>query len=167
MSVFDITNNYFELSEDINCFNIQCLENTKDKEVFADRAMDCTAYGNENNKFYHMNHNNAYLDFDKWITNKCNPYEFNKNPQPPPYDCQGFECNDDTFYIKPHNCHTYKNGLYYDKEKNMVCSECHQIWNNMKGRSEVKQEYRQASDFVPATQIMGKCKPIKYLATYR
>jgi hypothetical protein len=162
MSIFLENNNdyLFELSEKINCHNISCYEKQKNRNIFAERAIDCKAYANENNYLF-----SDYLEYDKWIVNKCNPYKFNSTIKPST-NCMGFQCNNDTFLIKPSNKHTYRNGLRYNEDTNKYCSLTHQIWNNMPDKCEIRQ-HCQESGYAPIiSESQGRCKPINNMADY-
>lgn len=168
MSVFNDNNNdtLFELSAHINCENIKCYNAQKNTNIFEERSINCNAFANESNREYFTNNSLMnYLEFDKWEFNSCDPYNRGSIYQNTK-DCQGFECNDDTFLIKPHNCHTYKNGIKFHSEKNSYYSY-HQIFNNIKGREETPQNCETGNKYQPQVQIMSKCKPIKALAEYK
>jgi hypothetical protein len=175
MSVFNENNNdtLFELSEKINCEDISCNEASRDRSRFFDRAVDCSAYGNEKNREYYTNHSMMdYLAYDKFITNKCNPY-VSKNTIPPSKNCLDFECNDNvSFVLKPHNVHTYKNGIRFHPSKEgetyrgkpslgKYCSY-NQVWHNIRDKYEIPQNCEKINgNFEPRLATMEGCKPIR------
>ncbi len=163
------SDNLFQLSENISCKNISELDNSKNIGSFAKRAIDCTAYGNENNKNYFLEHSPMdYLEYNKYVSNKCNPYsksQFGINNRGLE-DCNGFKCNDNTFYIKPNNKHTYLNGIKYNCETNKYCS-FHQIYNNIKGKEEQSQYIEKGNCYEPEYSQIRGCKPIKALYTLK
>ncbi len=169
MTVFLENNNdyLFELSEKINCENMHCYEKQKNRNIFEERAIDCNAYANERNKEYYTNHSMMdYMEFDKWIYNKCNPYKFNSSIKPSK-NCMGFACNDnESFLIKPSNKHTYRNGLRYNKETNKYCSKLHQIWNNMPDKCEIPQHCSEGGYKPIYAEDLGRCKPLTNISEY-
>ncbi len=167
MSVFIDNDNseLFDISEKINCQNMKCYENQKNRNIFAERTMDCNAFANEKNREYYTNHLIMdYLEYDKFIYNKCIPYKFNSTIKPSE-DCMGFKCNNEAFLIKPSNKHTYRNGLRYNKEKNLYCSKLHQIWHNIRDKCEISQ-HCQESGYKPIYSESTGCKPLKNIADY-
>jgi hypothetical protein len=159
------SDNLFQLSENITCKNISELDNSKNIGVFAERTINCGAYGNENNKNYFLKHSPMdYLGYDQYIYNKCNPYskaQFGINNSGLE-DCNGFKCNDNVPYIKPHDYHSYRNGLKYNPNTNKYCTY-HQIYHNLKGREEIPQHIEKGRCYVPLEDSMKGCKPIKAL----
>lgn len=169
MSVFIDNDNdtINKLSEHINCENIKCYIGQKNPNIFQQRAVDCNAFANESNREYYVNNSMMdYLSFDKWVYNKCDPYNRGSIYQNIK-DCKGAECNDGTFLIKPNNCHDYRNGLKYYPEKNSYCSRNHQIFKNLKGREEIPQHCETGNQYQPLLSQIQGCKPIKALAKYK
>ena len=148
----------FDLSTKITCQNIQFLDSHKNNNIFLNRTTDCLAYANENGIKHNINTNDKYLGFDKYVIEKyADIQKRNIDYISDKPDCLGTVCNDDNFFLKNNNLHTYKNGLHYDCESKLTCSY-HQSWHNIKGKEEIKQYINKADCFAPITASMGnKC----------
>jgi hypothetical protein len=152
-------NNIFNEYEKFNCDSIDCLESRKNKDVFFDRSVDCAFFGNENNKNYYMNHSPNYLWSDYRADNCINIVQ--KKPSISK-DKIGFECNDETFLIKPKNCHNYRNGIHYNEKNNLYCTN-HQIFNNVKEKDEVSQHCENNNNYQSFySSTIGRCKAIHH-----